>query len=1257
MNRCNGYWHLLLGGLLALMLVACGGGGGVDDKPTEPTLEASASFSQQNDGLTVTFDAGNSSGTIASYLWDFGDGSTGTGKSTSHSYAVAGSYTVTLTVSDEAGASARQSLSVHLTKSNITPTAAFSYSAGGLLASFDASGSSDSDGSIASYSWNFGDGTTGTGKSASHSYGATGTYTVTLTVTDDLGATASQSVSVTVVSGNVAPTAAFTQSTSGLVASFDASGSSDSDGSIARYSWNFGDGTTGTGKSTNHTYAAAGTYTVSLTVTDNLGVAASQSASVSVVKANVAPVASFIQSAAELVASFDASGSSDSDGSIASYSWSFGDGTTGTGKSTNHTYAVAGTYTVSLTVTDNQGTTASVSRSITVAVASYRVSVQASGQGTVLPSGLTLSAGQSGQVTVTPASGYLLASISGCGGALQGSIYTTGAISGNCVIIASFQPQGSIVFADAVLDAAVRKALVAQIPGFTLSTPITGSMLDGVTALDLDAGNGQSQIRDLSGLELFHNLTRLSVADHKVSNLAPLAGLDKLSYLNLTGNDVVDLSPLRSLTALQQVYLDATEINTLDGLENSAALTTVSATWTPLTSLKGLLTAGWAEQGTLLLDFNCLYLGSGSYPQKELASLAGLGVTIQGDSDTYSIYGNFSGLSCPDSMASFAVQSQVSLGSTPTLDYRLDMENYLNADALSCDLYVDLIEQQARVPVQTITPCDPQALISLPVSANGNYTASLVIRDGYGGSFQHTLPAIRVTTLGAQPHIRAVDWGQVVVTRNPQLIAARNALLRVHVTSDVAPSVPPDLTMKLTLNGTTQTIAMTKPTAIPAQMDYENIAASYRAVVPASMMQPGLQVTVSLPNGDQRVLTPSFATTPTFYLTLVPMRVGGLAVTMPPTADVQRALKSFWPMQSVQIKQHAVFTPVATSGDALLDEVTDLQAIENDPTYFYGIYSSEVDNYFAGVGWMGLNSAIGYDSTYLSDRCKNVGGDYLCVMAHELGHNFNIGHIGCGTDNMEPKFPYDFQSIGSLGVSFDLSALYKPTEYRDLMSYCGPQHISDFTFEAVQDYLARTPSAPFPTSKSRARVAESSEEGLFISGSLLADGTIKLQRVLPLARPVRSLPSSALVATVTRSDGQQSRVNVQLMTASQESAEPQAQHFQLEIPFSDLTALSIAQGGKELFTQAVSLAAASRSKTAVAPTLQEQGDELCVQWQAGDFDGVTLMQVAEDGQQTVLTLQNPDPAACVSLSGVPNGGHWRLLTRAGLLTQQLDVVR
>ncbi len=81
---------------------------------------------------------------------------------------------------------------------------------------------------------------------------------------------------------NQPPVASFTATTSGLTASFNASGSSDSDGSIASYAWNFGDGATGSGVTQSHTYAAMGTYNVTLTVTDNGGLTASKSSSVTV---------------------------------------------------------------------------------------------------------------------------------------------------------------------------------------------------------------------------------------------------------------------------------------------------------------------------------------------------------------------------------------------------------------------------------------------------------------------------------------------------------------------------------------------------------------------------------------------------------------------------------------------------------------------------------------------------------------------------------------------------------------------------------------------------------------------------------------------------------------------------------------------------------------------------------------------------------------------------------------------------------------
>ncbi|WP_394251022.1 PKD domain-containing protein [Arthrobacter pityocampae] len=98
----------------------------------------------------------------------------------------------------------------------------------------------------------------------------------------------SETVSITVAAGaaaNVPPTAAFTQTASGLTASFDASTSTDSDGTIASYGWDFGDGTTGTGVKASKTYATAGSYTVTLRVTDNAGESNSVSRTVTVTAA------------------------------------------------------------------------------------------------------------------------------------------------------------------------------------------------------------------------------------------------------------------------------------------------------------------------------------------------------------------------------------------------------------------------------------------------------------------------------------------------------------------------------------------------------------------------------------------------------------------------------------------------------------------------------------------------------------------------------------------------------------------------------------------------------------------------------------------------------------------------------------------------------------------------------------------------------------------------------------------------------------
>lgn len=172
----------------------------------------------------------------------------------------------------------------------------------------------------------------------------------------------------TVSAPPAAPVARFAAAVDGLKASVDGTASSDANGPIAGYAWNFGDGGTGTGVKADHTYAAAGTYNVTLTVTDNTGQtnAVTNPVTVTAPPPNQAPVAAFTSTATNLVAAFNASASTDPDGTIAGYAWDFGDATTGSGATPSHTYTAAGTYNVKLTVTDNDGSPTSLTQAVTV---------------------------------------------------------------------------------------------------------------------------------------------------------------------------------------------------------------------------------------------------------------------------------------------------------------------------------------------------------------------------------------------------------------------------------------------------------------------------------------------------------------------------------------------------------------------------------------------------------------------------------------------------------------------------------------------------------------------------------------------------------------------------------------------------------------------------------------------------------------------------------------------------------------------------
>ena len=237
-------------------------------------------------------------------------------------------------------------------------------------------------GTITSYEWDFGDTNSGTGVTADHAFTSAGDYLVNLTVTDNQARTNSIAKTVHVTAGVENPVANFTYSPQLLdggvkvntTITFDASASHDPDGTIANYTWDFGDGniTSLTSPTITHVYTALGDYTIVLTVFDDMGLNSTMQMTITVWPESMpSPVADFTYSpsmpSVSYATTFDATSTNASGALIMSYAWDFGDANVTTTEPTiEHVYTTAGTYDVSLTVMNNYGDSDTKTETITV---------------------------------------------------------------------------------------------------------------------------------------------------------------------------------------------------------------------------------------------------------------------------------------------------------------------------------------------------------------------------------------------------------------------------------------------------------------------------------------------------------------------------------------------------------------------------------------------------------------------------------------------------------------------------------------------------------------------------------------------------------------------------------------------------------------------------------------------------------------------------------------------------------------------------
>jgi gliding motility-associated-like protein len=351
----------------------------------------------------------------------------------------------------------------------------------------------NSTGNPVSWQWDLGNGFASTEQSPSASYTTPGTYKVTLTVKNAAGITSTATNSVTVWAK---PKPDFTASPAKGCIPFDVTFTDRSNpvnGTISAYSWDFGDGATGSGSSPVHTYNNVLSPTVTLTITNSNGCTASKQIS-NIVDAGASLIANFTVSDKFLCTAPGAltvTNTSTGPGNL-TYKWDFGDGGTASGaKPGPHNYTTRGVYKVKLTVTSDKGCTATQT-SEDINVANFKTDFQ-------LPASICENSTATITATNNPRANNITwsvdkGSIYGYSGDVTASYYPAGAGTVKVTMTADYDKchetvtKNYVVKAAPVADFETDQQAICDVPATVKLT----NKSSGATSWNWDFGNGQS---------------------------------------------------------------------------------------------------------------------------------------------------------------------------------------------------------------------------------------------------------------------------------------------------------------------------------------------------------------------------------------------------------------------------------------------------------------------------------------------------------------------------------------------------------------------------------------------------------------------------------------------------------------------------------------------------------------------------------------------------------------------------------------------
>lgn len=363
-----------------------------------------------------------------------------------------------------------------------------------------------------------------------------------------------------------------------------------------------------------------------------------------------------------------------------------------------------------------------------------------------------------------------------------------------------------------------------------------------------------------------------------------------------------------------------------------------------------------------------------------------------------------------------------------------------------------------------------------------------------------------------------------------ELVAGRDAYLRVFAVASTTNTAQPRVRVRLYHGGNeVATWLVNAPgSSVPLLVNESALTNSWNVSIPGVLVQPGLALLAEVDPDDQVPETSTDDNTfpvngsplPVVVRELLPFRLRLVPVLQSVNGnlgDVTEANRDSYLVDVLKLlpigewdadlrEPYTTAAPELQSNNAngawgmILSEIRALRnTADSSERYYYGVVQTSYSSGVAGIGYIGsptgtAQAAVGWDRA--NGRAS--------VLAHELGHNFGRFHAPCGNPSgIDPNYPHPSGRIGAWGLDLSNLSLKSPFIWNDLMGYCSNEWVSDYTWNAVMNFRALSPTGAPPMMAAGSGL----DDGLLVWGRISASGMV-LEPAFRVPSAGRPLPAN-----------------------------------------------------------------------------------------------------------------------------------------------------